>query len=128
MNITEFDKIKYDVQGTGINSKATVDITYKNKETKEVSYVIKAGTPVRIWFSPKKYSQYMFIQTNDRVMISRIDNKAGKFTGINKMPSMKTLEKWSFDGLSKSVTGKLVEPDGYGPDGSPSWLLVVGVI
>ena len=45
-----------------------------------------------------------------------------------KMPSEKTLEKWSFDGVAQSVTGKKVEPDGIGPDGAPSWLLVLGIL
>ncbi len=45
-----------------------------------------------------------------------------------KEPSVRTLEKWSQDGVAKSVTGHRVEPDGYGPDGSPSWLLALGLI
>jgi hypothetical protein len=45
-----------------------------------------------------------------------------------KVPSMKTLEKWSFDGVAKSMLGKRVEPDGYDSEGSPSWLIVVGAI
>jgi hypothetical protein len=49
------------------------------------------------------------------------------YLGI-KVPSIKTLEKWNDDGISKTVTGHKVEPDGYGPDGSPSWLLVLGMI
>ncbi len=49
-------------------------------------------------------------------------------SGFTKPPSMNTLEKWSNDGVAKSVTGARVEPDGYGPDGSPSWLLVLGFI
>lgn len=45
-----------------------------------------------------------------------------------KAPSFNTLEKWGMDGIAKTPTGKRVEPDGYGDDGSPSWLLVFGVI
>ena len=41
---------------------------------------------------------------------------------------MNTLEKWSSDGVAKSVTGQRVEPDGWGVDGAPSWLLAIGVI
>lgn len=48
--------------------------------------------------------------------------------GFGKPPTMRTLEKWSDDGVAKSVTGKRVEPDGHGPDGSPSWMLVLGYI
>lgn len=43
-------------------------------------------------------------------------------------PSMKMLEKWTFDSVCKSVGGKDVEPDGYDANGYPSWLLVSGII
>ena len=45
-----------------------------------------------------------------------------------KKPSPRTLERWGNDGVAKSVTGKRVELDGYGPDGSPSWFLAMGLI
>jgi len=43
-------------------------------------------------------------------------------------PSQRTIEKWSEDGIAKTPTGKKTEPDGYGSDGSPSWLLALGYI
>lgn len=45
-----------------------------------------------------------------------------------KAPSLATLEKWSNDGVAKSLMGKRVEPDGHDPEGSPSWLLTLGFI
>jgi hypothetical protein len=54
--------------------------------------------------------------------------KTRKFSVFFKTPSVNTLERWSFDGVAKSVTGKRCEPDGHGDDGSPSWLLVLGMI
>lgn len=54
--------------------------------------------------------------------------KTSKFSIFYKMPSMKSLEKWSDEGICKSVSGHRVEPDGYGPDGSPSWLLALGMV
>ncbi len=45
-----------------------------------------------------------------------------------KAPSLKTLEKWSYDGVAKSIGGKRVEPDGYDENGLPSWMLVMGII
>lgn len=51
-----------------------------------------------------------------------------RITSAFKAPSMTTLEKWSYDSVCKTPTGKRVEPDGYGDDGSPSWLLVFGLI
>ena len=51
-----------------------------------------------------------------------------RFTSVLKAPSIKTMEKWSFDGVAKSVLGAKVEPDGVDSLGSPSWLLALGMI
>ena len=51
-----------------------------------------------------------------------------RFTTFFKRPRMVTLARWSFDGIAKTVTGKRCEPDGYGSDGSPSWLLALDMI
>lgn len=48
--------------------------------------------------------------------------------GYPKMPPISRLEKMSNDGIATTPTGKRTEPDGYGDDGSPSWMLVAGVI
>jgi hypothetical protein len=45
-----------------------------------------------------------------------------------KEPSIKTMGNWSNDGVAKSMLGHRVEPDGYDSEGSPSWLLVAGII
>ena len=47
---------------------------------------------------------------------------------VKKPPSMKTLEKWSFDGVAKSLDGCRVEPDGTCSHGLPSWMIALGVI
>ena len=51
-----------------------------------------------------------------------------RITSAFKAPSMATLERWGMDSVCKTPTGKRVEPDGHGPDGSPSWLLVFSLI
>lgn len=48
--------------------------------------------------------------------------------GFGKPPSIRTMMKWQDEGMAKTVTGKKTEPDGVGPDGSPSWLRVLGYI
>jgi hypothetical protein len=50
------------------------------------------------------------------------------YTSVMKQPSVTSLMRWSEDGISKSVGGKRIEPDGYDCDGFPSWLLVTGMI
>ena len=48
--------------------------------------------------------------------------------GFAKPPGMRTLERYSMDSVCKSIYGKRVEPDGWDADGSPSWLLALGII
>lgn len=45
-----------------------------------------------------------------------------------KAPSLKTLEKWSMDGIAKATDGCKVEPDGSCPHGCRSWIVELGVI
>jgi hypothetical protein len=45
-----------------------------------------------------------------------------------KAPTLKTLRKWSFDGIARATDGCKVEPDGTCPHGAPSWLLKLGMI
>ena len=54
--------------------------------------------------------------------------KTGKFRLFFKAPTMRTIERWNDTGVAKTVTGKRTECDGYGPDGSPSWMLALGMI
>lgn len=49
-------------------------------------------------------------------------------TMVNAPPTERQFEKWSEDSRSKSMLGESVEPDGFDPHGSPSWMLVMGVI
>jgi len=47
---------------------------------------------------------------------------------IKKVPSIKTLEKWEYNGICKTPDGCKVEPDGECSHGYPSWLLILGYI
>lgn len=74
-----------------------------------------------------------FVKTPSGIDAMKLQNAehnllTSKFNLFFKEPSLKKLEKWSLDGICESVTGKRVETDGYGPDGSPSWFLVMGMI
>ena len=51
-----------------------------------------------------------------------------KFSTFFQPPTVRTMHRWNDAGIARTVTGKKCEPDGYGPDGSPSWLLVLGMI
>ena len=128
MKLKEFDKNKYGIEGTGIDVVTKKEIWWTDKQTQQKTLTIPTGTKVHIWFSPKVHPQYLFIQSGDEVKISKARFGFDKFSKITKCPSTTTLQKYSWNGISKSVVGEKVEADGYGPTGAPSWELVLGVI
>lgn len=74
------------------------------------------------WTSPTTGRDY-----EREPMRSSIMRLPDQVTGITR-PSFSQLEKMVDAGVATTPTGKRVEPDGYGPDKSPSWLLVLGYI
>lgn len=86
---------------------------------KSTGEVIKAGTVFSIAFSP---NGAMTVSNGDKVFNTRL------YSMFFKAPSLATLERWSDSGVAKTPTGHKVEPDGIGPDGAPSWLLIMGLI
>lgn len=103
--------------------------------------VIPSGTPVAVEFyadsDDKKGERICKLHIKftgesgrnyeDEPMQVYISNLPKTVSGF-KEPSIKTMEKWMSDAIALTPTGKRVEPDGYGPDGSPSWLLALGLI
>ena len=93
------------------------DVRFKDGTT------FAAGTTVEIsWEQDGKI--HATIEGRSFNVSGRFLNKTKGF----KVPSMKTLERWADDCICKTITGKTVEPDGYGCDGSPSWLLALRMI
>lgn len=129
MTTTEFNnkRTEYGIEGTGVPSTTKEDRTWTNKTTGNQT-VIPSGSKVHVWFSPKVHPDRIFVEYGDFTGISYTKLASQWLTGFNKAPSTNTLMKYDFNGVAKSVTGKRVEPDGYGPDGSPSWLLVLGLM
>ena len=75
------------------------------------------------WISPTTGRNYRHDPL--KVSITRIWDMVG---GVSKPPGISRLQRMSNDGVATTPSGKRVEPDGWGPDGSPSWLLVLGVV
>jgi hypothetical protein len=92
----------------------------------KAGFEIPKGTEVELEFKPDH--QYVRLVHGENAVMLPIMRAHQYVTGVNKPPSMRQLEKWSDEGMAKSVTGARVEPDGTGPDSSPSWLLVYGVV
>lgn len=50
------------------------------------------------------------------------------YTSVIKPPSESEIEDMMFDSVCPSINGHNVEPDGFDPDGFPSWLQAVGIV
>ena len=102
-------------------------ITFCKPVTKEITLTIPTGSPVE-WRFIEGNNQRIEIKFEDKVKTLSIISASRKLTNFTSEPSLRTMEKWMDNGVAFSVTGKRVEPDGHGEDGSPSWLLVMGLI
>lgn len=61
-------------------------------------------------------------------LIRKLEERGYKVSRCRKPPTLKTLEKWSDDGIASATDGCRVEPDGTCQHGHQSWMLVMGVI
>lgn len=87
------------------------------------------GTPIeKIEFRPEDCRRVTYMTIMGKTWRITTAHMFAYVPGFTKPPKLNTIGRWEYDGMAKTVTGKTVEPDGYGPDGSPSWLLVLGVI
>lgn len=116
--------------GTGAGKKAAagIPVTLKREFKLKDGTVLQAGEKGKLRFDAAKPGLAIIdfdSRPNTRLGTRYLWEIFGR--PFTKAPTMSALEKMS-DGMAKSVTGKTVEPDGYGPDGSPSWLLVLGFI
>jgi len=90
------------------------------------------GEKVVVMFTGSRADFVYIVSADDpkrlnRLMVRTV-NLHKYVKGATKEPSEKLLYKMSDAGIAKSVLGKRVEPDGYDQYGSPSWLLVIGLI
>lgn len=116
---------KYKLTGNGINVVTIRRLNYKN------DVEIPVGTALTIFFNETVPSLAVFEHNGvtRATRVSRLfETVKGKGVTFKKPPGMAALERMTNDGVVTTVTGRKTEPDGYGDDGSPSWLLVIGVI
>ena len=105
-----------------MQSEVKKDIILKDGRT------FRKGSHATIEFINEGFKNYMVVTINGDSFKTSPRNGHKNLTGFCKPPSMNKLEAWSFDCVARSVTGKRCEPDGFGCDNSPSWLLVLGYI
>lgn len=103
------------------------------KQTREMLDFMKSGlripngTDIEIRFS-KTHPSNAFFFYDGRWRVLSVQTLWKKVSGIGKPPSPNTMMKWDMDGVAKSVLGRKVEPDGWDQNGSPSWILAMGLI
>lgn len=122
------------VQGSGHGQRLTEAksrITKQDITSKKGVTVAKGAEVTLSWKSSSGAEQPQLTRITDssgNTVAVRTANLDKYVSGISKAPSIKTLEKWSDDGVAKSVLGAKVEPDGWDDDESPSWMLAMGLI
>ena len=102
--------------------------TTKKSFTSKKGVTINEGERVSVSFDVKRkstgepFAQYIRLTTEDgrRVVTSQF-----KAAGI-KVPTSRTFDSWGT--IARSVFGNQVEPDGWDSEGSPSWLLALGLV
>lgn len=104
----------------GFNTSVKKDISLKS------GVVIPAGTKVRCEFLPEFTSTFrVFSDIAEKPLRMPYTAASNYLNGFKKEPSMAALEKYSNDGICPTPLGARVEPDGYGPHGEPSWMIIM---
>jgi len=101
-----------------------MNYTLKTELKLKTGEIYSVGSPVTIKFDLRFAELHGLRAEPIKIQASKLSFYVKGF----KKPSLQTMERWMDDGIAKSITGKKCEPDGYGSDGSPSWLLVLGLI
>lgn len=113
--------IKLNEAPEGYMSTTKVDLKLKSGLT------IPKGTKVWCSFPPNSNSIFLINLENGDARIS-YKKASNYFTGFSAPPSINKLEKMVDSGIATTPLGNRTEPDGHGPNGEPSWLLVLGLI
>ena len=99
---------------------------------------IPAGTVVAIEFPNSDLKNYfgeirkdatkMILSANGISVRCKSINWNNYFKVKSNPPSPTTMMRWEMDGYCMSLGGHKTEPDGWSYDGTPSWLMAMGLI
>lgn len=129
--IDHIRKIRHAIQtGDRMASTHTAASTVLKSDIKlKDGSTLQAGTPITIEFDKHMPSLVSLIVAGRPKPIKINPANLHKyFNGFKMAPSRATMEKWLDSGIALSVTGQKVEPDGWGSDDAPSWLLALGIV
>lgn len=108
-------------------TKQPVKVQVKTElKSKDGVPVLKPSQTVDVFFGKRPSHIYVF--SEGKWWSLSIQNASKYLTKFKPTPSVNVLQKMSSDGIVSTPLGTRVEPDGTGPNGEPSWLLVMGLI
>jgi hypothetical protein len=107
-----------------------VETTKKAKVLKEFKnkggVVFAAGSSVGLNF--KKYNSNVYVVSDEGAVAIPYKNASKYLSGFKAPPSEATLKKQANDSIATTPLGNRTELDGHGPEGEPSWFLILGLI
>ena len=103
-------------------------VTLKDMNTAKNSFPKGTKLKIKEWKYMTGIWFVKFDAGDGKILMTRVKNAHKTIKGFAKPPGIKTLEKYMDTGKAKTPTGKTTDPDGTATDGSPSWLLVLGMI
>ena len=86
-------------------------------DTCVAAFALADGVEHRVRLNP--YRLYRLVE---------VVNRDGDGIPVDAAPDEEELHRLVCDSICPSITGDNVEPDGHGPDGAPSWMLVLGLV
>ena len=86
-------------------------------DTCVATFALEGGVERRVRLNP--YRLYRLVE---------VVNREGHGIPVDAPPDEDELRSLVCDSVCPSITGHSVEPDGHGPDGEPSWMLVLGLV
>lgn len=106
---------------------------YRTKTIREMSNILaekhwESGIDVYVKWEKGPQKAFIYKEDGSERFVVSTEKLFKCVKGATKPPSFSKLEKMSDVGVASSVLGKRVEPDGTDEYGSPSWILVMGLI
>jgi hypothetical protein len=111
-----------------MQSQEKVSDTFHDSNMIEKEITLKSGKVIPVGSFISWTENTARVISPQREFLCNVSFKSAAAMLSRSAPDFEELEYWSYDGISESVNGDSVEPDGYGPDGAPSWLIVYGMI
>lgn len=100
-----------------------IAVTLRSRRTNET--VTVPADAIISWADGKALATWCEYPETKSVRISAAT--AARALGI-EAPDIEQLEEWVHNDNCESVLGERIEPDGIDEHGSPSWLLVLGMV